>query len=394
VAPKSRQILTINRFGLPRRRSLVIRRFVRPLAYATIRSTGQTELNNNMIHALLVADSHLGFGLPLHPRVERRRRGPDFFANLELALQPALRGEVDLVVHGGDLLFRSRVPDRLVQMAMAPLVKVAAAGVPVVLVPGNHERSRIPLSLWTVHPNLWIFRRPCTFTFVVRGIRLAVAGFPCSRHGRDEIATLLEQTAYRQIDADIRLLCMHQTVEGAQVGVQNYTFRHGPDVIRGRDLPGDVAAVLAGHIHRAQALKNDLAGRPLPAPVVYPGSVERTAFAEREEVKGYAIVELRPTGDGTGRLSGVRFIPLPTRPMVVLTIAANGLGRSALEEQLRSRLRELDPAAIVAIEPRGPLTTDLTAVLSASSLRALAPTTMNVEVRWPRNPAAFRVSHR
>jgi exonuclease SbcD len=351
-------------------------------------------LSDNVIHALLVADTHLGFDLPLRPRVDRRRRGPDFIANLELALQPALRGEVDLVVHGGDLLFRSRVSDRLVQMAMAPLLRLAGAGVPVVLVPGNHERSRIPLSLWTVHPNLFIFRQPSTFSFVVRGVRLVVAGFPYSRHGRDELATLLEQTACRQTKADIRLLCMHQTVEGAQVGVQNYTFRHGPDVIRGQDLPGDIAAVLAGHIHRAQLLKNDLAGRRLPAPVVYPGSVERTAFAEREEVKGYAVVELRPTTDGTGRLSGVRFLPLPTRPMVVLTLATTGLGRPALEEQLRSRLQELDPAAIVAIEPRGPLTADLTAVLSASSLRALAPATMNVEVRWPRNPAALRVSHR
>jgi hypothetical protein len=111
-------------------------------------------------------------------------------------------------------------------------------------------------------------------------------------------------------------------------------------------------------------------------------------------VKGYAIVEVEPTPDGTGRLSGVRFMPLPTRPMVVLTLAATGLGRPALEEQLRSRLQELDPAAIVAIEPHGPLTTDLTAVLSASSLRALAPATMNVDVRWPRNPGTFRVSQR
>jgi DNA repair exonuclease SbcCD nuclease subunit len=316
--------------------------------------------------------------------VERRRRGPDFFANLELALAPAHRGEVDLVVHGGDLLFRSRVPDRLVEMAMAPLVKVAGTGVPVVLVPGNHERSRIPLSLWTVHPNLFIYRRPGTFSFTARGTRLAVAGFPCSRRGRDELGALLDQTAYREARADIRLLCIHQTIEGAQVGVQNYTFRNGPDVIRGRDLPGDVAAILAGHIHRAQVLKSDLSGAPLPAPVIYPGSVERTAFAERKEVKGYAIVELQPTPDGIGRLESVRFIPLPTRPMAVLSVDLAGLTRPALEVWLSTRLQELDPAAVVAIGLQGALTADLAAALSASSLRALAPATMNVEVRWPR----------
>ena len=53
------------------------------------------------IRVLLLADTHLGFDQPVRPRVERRRRGPDFFANTRLALAPALRGEVDLVVHLG-----------------------------------------------------------------------------------------------------------------------------------------------------------------------------------------------------------------------------------------------------------------------------------------------------
>ena len=51
---------------------------------------------------LLIADTHLGFDLPLRPRVERRRRGPDFFANFDRALEPARRGKVDLLVHGGE----------------------------------------------------------------------------------------------------------------------------------------------------------------------------------------------------------------------------------------------------------------------------------------------------
>lgn len=341
-------------------------------------------MSEPVVRVLLVADTHLGFDLPLRPRVERRRRGPDSFASLERALEPARRGEVDLVVHGGDLLFRSRVPDRLVQMAMAPLLNVASAGVPVVLVPGNHEGSRIPLSLWTVHPNLFIYRQPATFSFQVQGLRVAVAGFPCSRSGRDEFAALLAQTGYREAKANVRLLCMHQTVEGAQVGVQNYTFRSGVDVIRGRDLPGDVGAVLAGHIHRAQLLRTDLAGGRFPAPVIYPGSVERTAFAEREEVKGYAMVKLQPTANGTGRLESVHFVPLPARPMVSLTLRADGLSRAGLQEWLYTQLRTLDPAAVVGIRLEGALTADLASALSARNLRTLAPPTMNVEVHWPR----------
>ncbi|MGZ6144044.1 MAG: metallophosphoesterase, partial [Myxococcales bacterium] len=66
------------------------------------------------VRLLLLADTHLGFDEPTHARVERRRRGSDFLANFERALEPARRGEVDAVIHGGDLFYRSRVPAALV----------------------------------------------------------------------------------------------------------------------------------------------------------------------------------------------------------------------------------------------------------------------------------------
>ena len=92
----------------------------------------------DMIRILFLADTHLGFDFPFRPRVERRRRGPDFFKNFRKALEPAYSGEVDAVIHGGDLFFRSKVPAKLVDMAFEPLKEVADLGVKVYLVPGNH----------------------------------------------------------------------------------------------------------------------------------------------------------------------------------------------------------------------------------------------------------------
>src|SRR5881275_1876466 len=67
----------------------------------------------DVVRILFLADTHLGFDLPVRPRIERRRRGHDFLANYTTALRPALAGEVDLVVHGGDVFNRSRpVPSR------------------------------------------------------------------------------------------------------------------------------------------------------------------------------------------------------------------------------------------------------------------------------------------
>ena len=114
-------------------------------------------MDENRIKILFIADTHLGYDLPSKPRIDRRRRGYDFFANYKLALQPALKQEVDLVVHGGDLFYRSKIPSGLVDKAFTPLVDIADKNIPVFIVPGNHERSKIPLHLSLIHEKIYIF---------------------------------------------------------------------------------------------------------------------------------------------------------------------------------------------------------------------------------------------
>ena len=228
------------------------------------------------VRVLLLADTHLGFDLPFRPRIERRRRGHDFFANFECALEAAVCGEADLVVHGGDLLYRSKVPAALIEMAMAPLVRVASLGIPVFIVPGNQERSRIPLQLWGLQPNIHVFDEPKTFACRVAGKELAISGFPFRRDIREVFHELLVRTGHGNVEADVSLLCMHQTVEGARVGPSDYTFRGGPDVVRARDIPTSFPVVLCGHIHRRQVLTHDLAGRPIRSSIPVPWSAHRS----------------------------------------------------------------------------------------------------------------------
>ena len=292
------------------------------------------------IRVLLLADTHLGFDYPFRPRVNKPRRGEDFFARYRDALAPALRGEVDLVVHGGDVFFRSRIPEQLVWMGFQPLFEVADAGVPVVVVPGNHERGHIPHGLLAMHRDVHIFHQPGTFEFELHGLRVQIAGFPSERDDiRARMPGLLESTGWRQREADIRLLCVHQAFEGARV--HGYTFRHRPDTARMADVPAAFDAVLCGHIHRHQVLTRDLQGRPAPAPVVYPGSVERTAFVERFEEKGYVLLELLP-----GQVDW-RFVRLSARPMEVLE------WRAAPPEDLRARLAALPVDAVVQVRVLG-----------------------------------------
>ena len=98
------------------------------------------------------------------------------------------------------------------------------------------------------------------------------------------------------------------------MGPVGYLFRRGRDVIPARLIPTRFAAVLSGHIHRAQILRRDLRGHRLGSPVLYPGSTERTSIAERSEPKGCVILELCPSA-GKGKITSCSFRKLPTRPV-------------------------------------------------------------------------------
>lgn len=334
------------------------------------------------VRILFLADTHLGFDLPVRPRVARRRRGHDFFTNFERALDAAASRRVDLLVHGGDLFFRSRVPATVVHRAFMLLKRVAQAGIPVYLVPGNHERSRIPYSMLALHPGIHVFDRPRTFVARVNGITIALAGFPYWRKRvRREFSGLLQETGWRDAGAHISLLCVHHCFEGATVGPGNFVFRFADDVVRAADVPEGLAAVLSGHIHRHQVLTTDLGGRSLPAPVLYPGSVERTSFAEKDEPKGYLILEVRPGIDRGGVLEGWEFCRLPVRPMVMRDLQARAVGAATLESRIRDVVERVPADAVLRLRVHGVLDERARATLTAANLRSLAPPSMNVDVR-------------
>ncbi len=310
------------------------------------------------VRVLFVSDTHIGFDWPARPRVVRRRRGDDFFQNFERALEPARTGEVDVVVHGGDLLYRSRVPAWLAETALVPLKRLASSGVPVLLVPGNHERARMPYPLLAIHEGLHVFDRPRSVVLDAGGVRVAFIGFPYTDDIRRRFPYIFAAASGQNTAADVRVLCLHQCVEGATCGPGNFTFRFGADVIRTADLPGDVAVTLAGHIHRHQVLRP--AGRP---PVIYAGSVERTSFAEAPETKGFVVLQLTRSG-----LGSFEFRPLPARPMVARTVHFDHADPMEANARVAAAIDSTPHDAVVHLRVTGAMP----ATLTAAALRAMA----------------------
>ena len=337
-------------------------------------------MTSNPITILFFSDTHFGFDHPIHPRIKIRRRGHDFFSNYQYILNIAREMNVDLIIHGGDLFFRSKVPPSIVEKTYEPLAEVATTGIPIYLVPGNHERSKLPGHLWLFHSNIHVFDHPKTFQIKVGDINIALSGFPFARKVKQNFQSLLHQTNYLENKADVRFLCIHQSIEGAKVGPGDYTFRDDPDTIPGSEIPEGFSAILSGHIHRSQRLTHTLDHRSLTAPVIYPGSIERTSFAERFEEKYYVIIKIDP--DLEDLIPIFEFHLLPTRPMQVIEIPTRDKRIETLKKLIKENLSGLDPESIVRIQFTGPNKMESQRSLSAYELRALAPSTMNISLAY------------
>ena len=326
-----------------------------------------------MLKVIFLADTHLGFDFPLRPKKGKRRRGMDFFNNFDYILDYAKKVKADLLIHGGDLFYRTLVPEPIVDMVYERIYKFAESGIPFVIVPGNHESSRLPVSLFMHHPNIYYFTGPQVFKFKLKNLSINIAGFPCVRK---DVKTKLPEIAYDikpQLNKEsVKLLCMHQSIEGAKVGPSGYTFRYGQDVIPINDLPREYDLILSGHIHRAQILKaND------HKPILYPGSIERTAFAEKDEEKGFYEILIKED-----KSISYEFKNIYARPMVDIFLENNNYTIESLKEEIFQRVKGVPEDSIIRFKMKNLSSLPL---LSVKLLDAVIPSTMNYQVSGLRN---------
>jgi exonuclease SbcD len=189
---------------------------------------------------------------------------------------------------------------------------------------------------------------------------------------------LLAESGWHNHHDSCQLLCLHQTIEGARVGPSGYTFQQGEDVIPRAVLPEEAAAVLSGHIHREQVLHSRKFGGRFSPPVIYPGSIERTSFAERDERKGYYDITLEDHGKEQWKIGELKFIELPARPMADLVLKES-ITAEELADYLRSAAAGLDSQAIVRLRCDPGIDPEVKRLVTSRLLREVLPGTMNYQ---------------
>jgi len=166
------------------------------------------------------------------------------------------------------------------------------------------------------------------------------ASFAAIEQGMRQRVEQFVETSARQLDPALpALIAFHGSLDGAQLGTER-AMTLGQEMVLPCSLlaqPG-VAYVAMGHIHKHQLLYHN-------PPMVYPGSLDRVDFGERDDPKGCVLVTIEH-----GRAHW-EFRPLAARPFV--SIEKDVRGSSDPLGQLRTLItRHNLQEAVVRVELR------------------------------------------
>ncbi len=337
-----------------------------------------------MIKLLHLADLHIGienYGR-IDPATGLHTRLLDYLARLDEAIDLGLEEEVDLVLIAGDI-YKNRTPNPTHQREFARRIRrLSGAGVPVFILTGNHDISP---SIGRAHSveifgtlgveGVTVADRPKLHRIDTRSGPVQIIAVPwVTRHSlmtreelrlasfgeieaelRKRLDAFIENTADR-LDRDIpAILTLHGTLDGAQVGAER-SITLGQDLTLSRSVVSHAAIdyVALGHIHKHQSLGEH-------PPIVYPGSIERIDFGERQEDKGCVLVELSKAA------TRWQFHKLAARPFISIDVdvrrssdpqgrVSHALGRHNVED------------AVVRVEVKA--TQEQTTTLHEETIRA------------------------
>ena len=254
----------------------------------------------------------------------------DFLNALDQIVDFALDEPVDLVLFAGDA-YKDRNPHPTFQREWGRrMMRLSAAGIPTVLLVGNHDVSPASGRAHTLQeystlnvPHVFVADSFQLLGPAELGVPLQIVTVPWLSRSqllkRDELLELNHEDFLTEMESRVEevvtgmiesadpelplVLTAHASVQGAKFGSERAVMLGQELVLGGRLVRHPrLDYVALGHIHQHQDLNEG--DRP---PIVYPGSIERVDFGEMSETKGFVVAEVRQ-----GQCDW-RFIPLKTR---------------------------------------------------------------------------------
>jgi DNA repair protein SbcD/Mre11 len=250
------------------------------------------------------SDTHLGFSeyYKIDPVTGINQREQDFYDAWEQVLNGILELQPDLVVHCGDLFHSPRPNNRAIRIALEGVQKISNAGIPMVIISGNHETPRIRTTgsifeSLALFPNVYAAYESRYICHIIKNV--AVHCLPhCSL--TEELEAGLAAIA-KPAHVDGHLFLTHGAWSGGGYGMGEFNEQRLPDLEVQTGLTFDYIAL--GHYHKQIDVN---------AHISYSGSTERTSLSQSEHRCCYLEVDLA-TASKTVH-------PVQTRPMLRLPV--------------------------------------------------------------------------
>lgn len=247
-----------------------------------------------------LADTHIGYSA--YSKLDAdgyNQREMDVYSAFDQVVETALAESPDLVLHCGDLFDTVRPSNRAISFVMGELLKLSDAGIPTVIISGNHSTPRL-------RETGSVFR---VFEHV-KGLHLAYTG-KCERFSFDNLMVhALPHSADKELfeteldslrpDPDFtdNIAMLHSGV----AGLDAFRMSEFNELIaKGNQLDRGFEYVALGHFHQHIRATES---------AVYSGSTERMGFGEVGQPKGFIELD-----SGSGKW---KFRELKIRPMLDL----------------------------------------------------------------------------
>lgn len=296
------------------------------------------------IRLLHFADLHLGvenYGR-IDPATGLSTRLMDFLRSYDQVVDYAVENDISLVVFSGDA-YKTRDPSPTYQREFARRIRrLSTAGIPTVLVAGNHDTPSAVGRAITVEifatlevENVHVAKKPEVISIETKDGPVQVVALPWvirsallardeyKNKNLEEINQLIlgkvvnifegDDGLIDQLDRTVPIiLAAHATVQGAVYGSERSVML-GQEVILPPSLARNPAFdyVALGHIHKHQVLYEQ-------PPVIYSGSIERIDFGEEREDKGFVVAEVE-----RGRTTW-QFVKTDARAFVTIEVDVQG----------------------------------------------------------------------
>jgi DNA repair protein SbcD/Mre11 len=299
------------------------------------------------VKILHTADIHLGSNTygRLDATTGLNSRMLDFQRSFEFMVDRALKEDIDLFLFCGDA-YRTADPTPTQQRTFAECLKpVADAGIPIVMIVGNHDHpvsfgkaSAIDIFGY-IDGEVHVFRRPDIKVVNTKSGPLQLIALPWpirsmllsrDEHRKkspadvrdfiEEKYTQFVQEACSTLDPSLpTVLAAHLTVHGSELAGSERTslIAHEPTFGVGQLTLHPIDYVALGHIHRYQNRNEN------GPPVVYSSSLERISFKEWDDRKGFVLVNI--TSGGNGKSTSYEFVDTPARKFIPIYVDARNV---------------------------------------------------------------------